>query len=461
MRNSKSRRRSRSRGKSDSQSIPCSKSGSGTGSDNQRKRPRAVSDSDSSESDIGSKKKIKRKHKTTGSCKSSDAMSDSDSEEPVSKKIIKKSKKSKLSGNESGSGSENGNVHNGIQEKLGSDRYTNVHSDKSAKLGRPSEGSKKDKYVQKAVPQLSDSEDEALRQQMRHNPEQEDEHVNDFEAMLARKKTERGYKRKKEGVDVLNDNEEKISQFVRMMRNAAEEDRKLNIRKQPATKKMSMLQVTMQQISKVEMLEGFLEANLLSALTDWMAPMPDRKLPTQRLRECVLNWLLNLPTLSQEMLKQSGIGKAIMYLYRHPKEVKLNKERCGRLINKWSRPIFNNSDDFTTLSKEERLQRDMQMMAMGRNSRNKENEAPSNLNENGEPLKPGDKGWCHRARVPMPCGKDYVARPKWKSNVDMTTVKKQGMSKLDKNMRHFANQKRLQMSRRAVSMSIEGRAMPL
>ena len=161
-----------------------------------------------------------------------------------------------------------------------------------------------------------------MRQQMRENPERQEEpeeSTNDFDAMMNRKKAERGYKRKKEGVEIINDNEEKISQFVRKMRDAAEDDRQLNIRRKPATKKMSMLSLAMQQIRKVDMIEGFLEANLLSALTDWLAPMPDKQLPTPLIRECILQWLLFLPPLSQDMLKGCGIGKAVMYLYRHPK----------------------------------------------------------------------------------------------------------------------------------------------
>lgn len=66
------------------------------------------------------------------------------------------------------------------------------------------------------MPQLSDSEDEAIRNQLRNH---EDEFVNDFEAMLAKKKEEAGrHRRRKNNVDIINDNEEHIAIIVRKVR---------------------------------------------------------------------------------------------------------------------------------------------------------------------------------------------------------------------------------------------------
>ncbi|KAK7007282.1 Transcription factor iws1 [Halocaridina rubra] len=241
------------------------------------------------------------------------------------------------------------------------------------------------------------------------------------------------------------------------MRLAADEDRHLNTQRAPATKKIAMLELAMSQINKHNLIEGFLEANVLSALTDWLAPMPDRSLPAAKIREQVIKWLLQLPPLSQDMLKTSGIGKAIMYLYKHPKECKLNKERCGKLISMWSRPIFNNSDDFKSLTKEERYERDREQQEKAGTNKREETQ----YDESGKPLRPGDPGWCYRARVPLPSNKDYITRPKWQSDVEIKRGRKKEVSRIDKQMRAFKEKKRLGKAQRAVKISIEGRNMAL
>ncbi|XP_061682577.1 protein IWS1 homolog isoform X6 [Syngnathoides biaculeatus] len=435
-------------------------------------------------------------------------VSDSDEDQEAAKPAVKRSRA--VSDDDSDSDAESGGIDKSMAAKLrelgsdsGSDdddggRARSVAEDKDEKALFGSDSDDDDNQEEKMIADIfgeSGDEDEeeftgfnqedlegekekAKEKQQEMDDSDSDEGVHrrgqdtsfmsDFDIMLARKKAMSGKRRRhRDGGTFISDADDVVSAMVTKMNEAAEEDRTLNSAKKPALKKLTLLPQVVMHLKKQDLKETFIDSGVMSAIKEWISPLPDKSLPALRIREELLRILQELPSVCQETLKHSGIGRAVMFLYKHPKESRSNKDLALKLINEWSRPIFGLTSNYKGMTREERQQRDLDQQMPQRRRLSSAGQTPrrdleKQLTGEEKALRPGDPGFCARARVPMPSNKDYVVRPKW--NVEMESSRgpvKKGMSRVDKQMRRFADIRRLTKTGHAVKISVEGNRMPL
>nr|XP_009667991.1 PREDICTED: protein IWS1 homolog isoform X2 [Struthio camelus australis] len=412
------------------------------------KKVRILSDVEESDSDAASEKSDKRKKSI---------VSDSEEEEERKENAGKKKEEKDLFGSDSESGNEQENLIADIFGESGDEEEEEFTGFNQEDLEE-----EKAETDMKETADESDSDDNIKRG--KHM-----DFMSDFDMMLQRKKSMSGKRRRnRDGGTFISDADDVVSAMIVKMNEAAEEDRQLNTQKKPALKKLTLLPTVVMHLKKQDLKETFIDSGVMSAIKEWLSPLPDRSLPALKIREELLKILQELPSVSQETLKHSGIGRAVMYLYKHPKESRPNKDMAGKLINEWSRPIFGLTSNYKGMTREEREQRDLEQMPQRRRLSSSGGQTPRRdlekvLTGEEKALRPGDPGFCARARVPMPSNKDYVVRPKW--NVEMESSRpgtiKRGISRLEKHKRRFAEQKRLSKVHRAIKFSIEGNRMPL
>ncbi|XP_056112662.1 protein IWS1 homolog isoform X4 [Rhinichthys klamathensis goyatoka] len=422
------------------------------------KRSRLVSDDEDSGSDEGfggPDKSLAAKLKELGS--------DSEDEEDAMKGDAGKKDEKALFGSDSESGEDQ-------EEKMIADIFGESGDEEEEEFTGFNqdelEGERTQTQVsgQKEMDNDSDSDDDDVDRSGKDMS-----HMSDFDVMLARKKAQSGKRRRnRDGGTFISDADDVVSAMITKMTEAAEEDRTLNSSKKPALKKLMLLPTVVMHLKKQDLKETFIDSGVMAAIKEWISPLPDRSLPALKIREELLKILQELPSVSQETLKLSGIGRAVMYLYKHPKESRPNKDLALKLINEWSRPIFGLTSNYKGMTREERQQRDLDQQIAPRRRLSSGGQTPRRdlekvLTGEEKALRPGDPGFCARARVPMPSNKDYVVRPKW--NVDGDSNRsgpmKKGMSRVDKQLRRFADIKRLTKTGHAVKISVEGNRMPL
>ncbi|KAF6143639.1 hypothetical protein GIB67_004168 [Kingdonia uniflora] len=132
---------------------------------------------------------------------------------------------------------------------------------------------------------------------------------------------------------------------------AFEDDVKLNLESKPAINKLKKLCFLTEVLSKRYLQEAFLDHGVLTLLKNWLEPLPEGYLPNITIRTGILEILTGYQIdLEQDdrrnQLKQSGLGKAIMFLSRWEEETTSNRKLAKELVDKWSRPIYNISMRF-------------------------------------------------------------------------------------------------------------------
>lgn len=417
------------------------------------KKSRAVSDDDS-DSDAGSEAPDK-----TVAAKLRELGSDSEDEDDRMKTDTGKKDEKTLFGSDSDS-------DNNEEEKMIADIFGESGDEEEEEFTgfnqEELEGEKQQaKAGQKQIADDSDSDDV-------DRGGKDTSFMSDFDMMLARKKAQSGKrKRHRDGGTFISDADDVVSAMITKMTEAAEEDRTLNSQKKPALKKLMLLPTVVMHLKKQDLKETFIDSGVMTAIKEWISPLPDKSLPALKIREELLRILQELPSVSQETLKMSGIGRAVMFLYKHPKESRPNKDLALKLINEWSRPIFGLSSNYKGMTREERQQRDLDQQIAPRRRLSSGGQTPRRdlekvLTGEEKALRPGDPGFCARARVPMPSNKDYVVRPKW--NVESESSRgpvRKSLSRVDKQMRRFQDIRRLTKPGHAVKISVEGNRMPL
>ncbi|UJR08941.1 hypothetical protein I4U23_013193 [Adineta vaga] len=415
--------------------------------------------------------------------------------EKKSKRFRKTSDDEENSGNEEEKEKETDNVEatsdveDVVDDIFGKDVNENEDGDNDDKEEAAAE--LRDLQDDEAV-QEEEDEEGADQQQQHYDAEEDDDDelaqnvksskgksniVYDIDLYLEKKAERRRGNRRRGGnrgdvIDLAGPDADKfVSKLIDQMKIATEEDRIFNKSRQPATAKLLLLPLIEQHLYRADLTEIFLDNGVLTVFKDWLSPLPDKSLPNIKIRESIIKILQQFGGINVDALRDSGIGKALMYLYKHPRETKENKIKLIKIIHDWARPIFNLDTDYKHLTREERQQRDADQASLKRQTsqtgkpknRSADMDLPFASNKRQGNDDEMDEEDCPRARVPRPSNKDYVVRPV--STVDYSDKKgdgkKRSISRLDELKRRQQDRKRLSKPMSIVKLSIEGNKMHL
>ncbi|CAG8604879.1 6928_t:CDS:2 [Ambispora gerdemannii] len=152
-------------------------------------------------------------------------------------------------------------------------------------------------------------------------------------------------KRRKNDIELDQYNDDLAASLYIKMIQAADKDIEYNKINRPSFAKSDYFPEAYAILTKANMTETLLEHNILEAIRAWLEPLPDGNLPPIGLQEPLLDFLDRLPV-TLEQLRSSQIGFIIRFYNICPGIAERIQRKAEKLVQKWSRLIFNLSDDY-------------------------------------------------------------------------------------------------------------------
>ncbi|EXJ93821.1 hypothetical protein A1O1_02214 [Capronia coronata CBS 617.96] len=221
-------------------------------------------------------------------------------------------------------------------------------------------------------------------------------------AMDAAVKKSSGKRIRKGEIDLEQAADQEIEDLRNRMIAAAETDGELVRQGLPASQKLKMLPEVVSLLNRNNIVQSILdpETNLLEAVRFFLEPLTDGSLPAYNIQRELFAALSKLP-MNKETLISSGIGKVILFYRKSKRAEPAIKRQATKLMEEWSRPILQRSDDYT--------KKNWQRATYDPTKRRDDNSQPTVVPKAKNNLAPGQK-LSNRARL-LPGATSYTIVP--------------------------------------------------
>lgn len=279
-------------------------------------------------------------------------------------------------------------------------------------------------------------------------------------------------KKKKRAQKKLSELEEEAKEFLSKMERAAEEDDLAIRERRPATRKLAMLPEVLDMLARRDMMRLLLDFEVLTICKRWIQPLPNGSLGNVTVRQQLLDAISKMTGdqgVTPNDLKRSEFGKVVMTLYMHKSETPAMKRQHKKLIEQWSRPIFQKSGNMRDLQHVQASRLEVGGLTAMAAARTQSATAASDSRIDARDIQDmiasgsrgGNKESSNRVRVPFSKGFQYSVRPQGRTGdvADKRMVRggptKDTRGNLSKRMTEKG--RAASKNQRSANISIEGR----